>query len=100
MSAAKSTTDHDVIRRWTEERGGHPARVRGTGGEDDVGMIRIDFPGYSGEDSLEEISWDQFFDKFDQSNLALLYQDEEVREGEPSRFNKLVSRDSTRDSAR
>jgi hypothetical protein len=28
---------------------------------DDVGMIRIDFPGFSGEDPLEEISWDEWF---------------------------------------
>jgi hypothetical protein len=31
MSSAKTTTGHETIRRWTEERGGHPARVKGTG---------------------------------------------------------------------
>jgi hypothetical protein len=92
MSAANSTTDHDVIKQWAESRGGHPARVRATGDEDgkgDVGIIRIDFPGYSGEGTLEEISWDEFFEKFEEKRLALLYQDDEE-----SRFNKLVSRDS------
>jgi hypothetical protein len=93
MSAASSTTDHEFIRSWAEQRGGHPARVIGTGGNGDVGMIRIDFPGYSGEGSLEEISWDEFFDKFEEKNLALLYQ-EETSGGEQSNFNKLVSRDS------
>jgi hypothetical protein len=87
MSAAKSTTDHDVIRRWAEERGGHPAHVRSTGDDDDVGIIRIDFPGFSGEGTLEEISWEEFFEKFEERQLAFLYQDD----GE-SRFNKLVSR--------
>jgi hypothetical protein len=56
--------------------------VRGTGGPDDVGMIRLDFPGYSGEGSLEEISWDEWFDKFDESNLALLVQDETAEAAE------------------
>jgi len=35
-------------------------------------MIRLDFPGYSGERSLEPIDWDDWFDKFEESNLALL----------------------------
>lgn len=94
MTSAKPTTDHDRIRKWAEERGGHPARVHGTGGEGDVGMIRIDFPGYSGEDSLEPISWEEFFEKFEEKRLALLHE-EGTRNGEPSRFNKLVSRDET-----
>lgn len=88
MSSAKTTTDHDVIKQWAEERGGHPARVSRTGDEEDVGIIRIDFPGFSGEGTLEEISWEEFFDKFEEKQLAFLYQDE----GE-SRFNKLVSRE-------
>jgi hypothetical protein len=27
MSESKTTTNHDEIRRWVEERGGRPARV-------------------------------------------------------------------------
>ena len=86
MAEAKQTTDHDEIRKWVEERGGHPARVKGTdkkGG----GLLRIDYPGYSGEDTLEEISWDVFFEAFEENDLAFLYQDEE-----DSRFSKLISR--------
>src|SRR5690606_3879692 len=89
--AAKSTTDHEVIRRWAEERGGRPARVKGTGGPGDPGMLRIDFPGYA-EESLEEISWDDWFRKFEEKNLAFLYQ--ETIDGQPSRFFKLVDRGS------
>ncbi|MEK8090732.1 hypothetical protein [Thermithiobacillus plumbiphilus] len=95
MSAeSRTTTNHEEIRKWAESRGGHPARVRGTGSkpEEDPGLLRIDFPGYSGKDSLEEISWDEFFDKFEENKLALLYQDKTAK-GEDSRFNKLVSRD-------
>lgn len=73
---ARTLTDHDEIRRWAEERGGKPTAVKGTSyGKDDVGMIRIDFPGYSGEGKLEPIEWDRWFEKFDESNLALTVQD-------------------------
>jgi ferritin-like metal-binding protein YciE len=88
---SKTTTDHEEIRRWAEERGAKPASVKGTGGSRDVGMIRLDFPGYSGEESLEAISWDEWFEEFDKKNLALLYQEKTAR-GQKSNFNKLVSR--------
>jgi len=85
-SESKVTTDHDEIRRWVEERGGHPAEVKGTE------LLRIDYPGFSGEDSLEEISWEEFFDAFEENNLAFLYQ-EKTKDGGKSRFSKLVNRD-------
>ena len=92
MSDAKTTTDHDTIRTWAEERDGNPATVRGTeqGGED-AGVLRFDFPGGAGEDQLEHISWDEFFQKFDESGLALLYQEEKAS-GEGSTFFKFVKR--------
>lgn len=93
MGSASVTTDHEEIRRWVEDRGGSPACVKGTGGKGDVGMLRIDFPGYSGEDSLQAIDWDAWFEAFDANDLAFLHQDE-TASGEPSRFNKLVARDT------
>ena len=88
---SKTTTDHDTIRKWAEERGGRPAGVKGTGGGEDPGVLRIDFPG-GAEESLEEISWDEFFEKFEQNKLAFLYQDEKAS-GEQSTFFKFVSRE-------
>jgi len=67
--------------------------VRGTGGKDDIGMIRIDFPGFSGENSLERIEWDQWFEQFDENGLEFLHRDMRHRDGELDRFNKLVSRE-------
>jgi len=86
---AKATTDHETIRKWVEERGGCPARVKGTGRDGDPGILRIDFPGFSGKQSLEGIAWDEFFAWFDNNGLAFIYQDR-TRGGQPSRFNKLV----------
>lgn len=90
MPAALTTTDHDTIRRWTEERGGRPARVAGTVDEGGGGLLRIEFD--PSRERLEEIDWKTFFDAFEKNRLAFLYQ-EETDEGEPSRFFKLVDRD-------
>src|SRR6185312_1635954 len=86
-------TDHDEIRRWAEERDAQPACVRGTGSAEDVGMIRLDFPGYSGETSLEPIDWDEWLQKFDENNLALLVEDQTAG-GEQSNFNKIIGRET------
>ena len=91
MSEAKMTTDHDEIRRWVEERGGHPATVTSTADPHEPGVLRIDYPGYSGQETLEKITWDEFFDKFEKEQLAMLLQ-EETKEGDTSRFSKLVNR--------
>ena len=87
-----TTTDHNIIRRWIEERSGKPATVKGTGTDNDPGILRIAFPGFSQKESLKEISWDEFFRKFDQSGLAFLYQ-EKTAGGEKSNFNKFVKRE-------
>ena len=83
---SKVTTNHDEIKRWVEERGGHPAEVKGTE------LLRIDYPGFSGEETLEEITWQEFFDAFEENNLAFLYQ-EKTKDGGKSRFSKLIERD-------
>jgi len=85
--------DHDEIRRWAEERQAEPACVRGTGGGNDPGMIRLDFPGFSGADSLEHIDWGDWFRAFDENGLALIVQDKTAR-GQRSNFNKLVAREN------
>jgi hypothetical protein len=95
MSEAKTTTDHEQIKQWVEERGGHPARVEGTNVKSNSGVLVIDYPGYSGTQTLEPISWEEFFKGFEENNLAFLYQDE-TKAGDESRFSKLVDRDSAK----
>ena len=94
MPSAKATTDHDTIRKWVEQRGGHPAHVKKTGGRRSPGVLRIDYPGFSGEDTLEPIEWDEFFSAFDKNKLAFLYQ------GGRSRFSKLVDRATVKTAGR
>jgi len=50
-------------------------------------VLRIDYPGFSGEERLETIGWEEFFAAFDQNKLAFLYQDK-LESGEKSRFHK------------
>ena len=94
MPSARSTTNHEEIRRWAEERGGSPACVKATHARGVGCLLRIDFPGFSGEESLEPLSWDEFFQIFDDNDLAFLHQ--VSVEGKTSRFNKLVERETAR----
>jgi hypothetical protein len=92
MSTAKTTTDHDEIRKWVERRGGHPAVVASTenrGG--DGGLLRIDYdePGGNDDTRLRRIGWDEFFRTFDENELAFLYDP-----SSDSRFSKFVAKES------
>lgn len=89
--SAQTTTDHATIRRWAEDRNGVPSTVATTARGGEPGVLRIDFPGYRGAGSLREITWDEFFRKFDEEGLAFLYQDRSAA-GRTSRFFKLVNR--------
>lgn len=86
---AKTTTDHETIRKWAESKGGKPAAVDRTHAGGDIGIIRIMFPDrpQSEHQSLLEISWDEFFQQFEESKLALIYEDESL-------FSKIVGRDT------
>lgn len=87
---AKQTVDHDEIKRWAEARDGWPATVKGTADSDEeAGVLRIAF---RNDESLEQIEWEEFFEKFDEEGLAFLYQ-EQTADGGLSRFFKLVERE-------
>lgn len=97
---SKTTKNREEIQRWAEDRGGKPAHVKTTESGEDIGILRIEFPGFGqSEGSLEPITWDEFFEKFGERDLALIYQ-EETAEGERSNFNKLVSSETAAESER
>jgi hypothetical protein len=101
MALSKTTQDHDEIRRWAESRGAVPAEVKNTYNKGEPGILRFCFPDAvnRNDDNLEEIPWDDFFEKFDSSNLELIFQ-EKSGAGEKSNFNKLVHPDSEEHSGR
>ncbi|MDR0307875.1 MAG: hypothetical protein LBI42_13705 [Chitinispirillales bacterium] len=87
----RMTIDHQVIKKWVEERGGAPAGVENSKmAVQEAGVLRIRFPGQPSED-MEVISWDQFFTKFDQAHLAFMYE-ECTESGSLSTFFKFISR--------
>jgi hypothetical protein len=88
---ATTTTDHEKIQRWVEERGGVPSVVRATHQAEGSGLLRIDFPEEEPDEGLEPIDWGEFFEIFDTRNLAFLYQ-ESSASGKETRFCKFVSR--------
>lgn len=101
MALSKTTREHDEIRKWAEKRGAVPAEVKGTERSSEPGILRFEFPKARNHNDrkLEEISWEDFFEKFDENNLELLYQ-EKTAEGEQSNFNKLIHPESEEHSSR
>ena len=91
MALSKTTQDHDTIRKWAEARGAMPAEVASTAKGKQTGILRFAFPKARNhkDENLTEISWDEFFEKFDQNGLELIYQ-EKTAGGAQSNFNKLI----------
>jgi hypothetical protein len=85
------TRDHEVIQQWAEERGATPATVSGTEHGDHLGVLRFDFPGYGG-DTLEHVSWDEWFKTFDDRGIEFVYQ-EHKSDGSDSNFFRLRNPD-------
>jgi hypothetical protein len=73
--------------------------VKGTERDNEPGILRFEFPDARNhnDSKLEEISWDEFFAKFDENDLELLYQ-EKTADGQVSNFNKLIHPESERHS--
>ena len=80
------TRNHEVIRRWAEERDAVPASVEGSEHDGHVGVLRFDFPG--GATDLKHISWDEWFEAFDARQLNFIYQ-ETRSDGAESNFFRL-----------
>ncbi|MBX3190069.1 MAG: hypothetical protein KF819_23790 [Labilithrix sp.] len=92
--SSRVTVDHDEIRSWVESHGGYPARVKGTGRLGDAGILRIDHPASRGTEALERVRWDEWFDTFEENDLAFVYADPR------SRLSKLVARVAVADQLR
>ena len=92
---SKTTQNHNEIRKWAEARKAIPCEVASTEREGEPGILRFCFPNAKNrkDDSLKEIEWEEFFAKFDENGLSLLYQ-EKTAGGARSNFNKLIHADS------
>lgn len=86
----ETTTDHETVREWVESRGSTAAQVLEPSG-DDPGTLAI-VPEDAEDDSVEKISWDDFFEIFEDEELAFVYQ-EDKDDPEEQWFCKFVDRD-------
>jgi hypothetical protein len=92
MSNTKITKDHKLIKEWVVARGGVPGRVAESElPTDEEGALDIKFPEKT-EKNIIPITWNEFFIKFEQSNLAFLIE-EDRGDGLKSKFFKLISSD-------
>ncbi|HEX8346068.1 MAG TPA: hypothetical protein VF657_15215 [Actinoplanes sp.] len=89
------TTDHEVIRQWALKRKAVPSTVKGTEHGGHLGVLRFDFPGYTG-DRLAEVSWEDWLATFDKRRLNFIYQ-EKLSSGKRSNFFQLQSPDGEDD---
>ena len=85
------TRNHEVIRRWAGERGASPATIPGAHQENRRRVLRFDFPGYGGA-GLQKIAWEEWFEPFDERNLAFHFQEHKA-DGSLSNFFRLDSPD-------
>jgi len=95
QGSAGYTIDHQEIRRWAGARDAQPVLARPAEGEPPEAPERLDFvlgdAAPPGGTTHEPISWERFFELFDERELALLYRDEE-RDGSTSRAFRLIPR--------
>ena len=87
----KTTSDHEEIQRWAQDRGGTPACVHNPLANSTD--LRIDFLHEKYNDDVRGISWEEFFRIFDQQRMVLVYQTE-TEGGKLSRFGRIVKSDN------
>ncbi|MCQ0988368.1 hypothetical protein [Jiella marina] len=86
MASSHIVIDHNDIKNFAERTDGKPAIVSDTKGNGGPGMLRFDHG--RDNDGLEQISWDRFFEIFEEQQLALMLD----KSGDNPSFNKFVSR--------
>lgn len=89
LMGAKITRDHEIIQQWVKKRKGKPVAnlEESDRPEENIAIKvarRID------RKREFEISWQEFFDKFRESNLGFLYQEYDP-DGEISCSCKILS---------
>lgn len=89
----QTTTEHALVRKLIEDREGYPAHLESSEGQGDSGLLQVGLTdedeGQGGED-LKELSWEQFFEEFEEKDLAFAYR--EGGEEDPSDFTYLRKR--------
>jgi hypothetical protein len=93
-----ATRDQEVVRRWAAHRQAEPATGEATRSgsatisvNDGGAGIRFNFPGMSPQ--FRRITWEEWFDNFDQHQLVFVYENLPQTKGPPSTRFRLVKAD-------
>lgn len=88
----KTTDNHETIKKWIKDRYAEPALVEGVVNPGKAGrMLRINFQNHARE-SLKDISWELFFEIFDENDLEFLYQEQNL-DGSQSKSFEFIKKD-------
>jgi hypothetical protein len=75
VAQGKVTTDRKVIEKWIKSRNGWPAIKRQITSNGVEVILSIVFPDSEAVDIIRMLSWDEFFEKFNQQKLVFVYEE-------------------------
>ncbi len=75
VAQGKLTTDKEKIKQWIQTYKGWPAIKLMETADSIETVLAIVFPGGEGDHVIRRLSWEEFFQKFDQLKLVFLYEE-------------------------
>lgn len=73
MPISEPTTDHVEIRHWAQTHNAVPVEVLPDHVDSEPATLRLVLAAQGNRPGLTEISWDEFFVKFDELGLTFVY---------------------------
>ncbi len=77
FAEGKLTTNRNVIKKWAQARHGWPALIRRATSAGFEMVLSIVFPDSSSSEIARKLTWDEFFDQFEQQHLVFVYQEKD-----------------------
>ncbi len=78
FAQGKVTTDHKVIRKWAKARKGWPAMIQRVTSAGVEIALSIVLPGCETGEVVRKLTWNEFFERFDQLKLTFIYQEKNM----------------------
>ena len=73
MPVSEPTTDHTEIRHWAQKHNAVPVEVLPDHIDSEPATLRLVLTAQAKSPELKQISWDEFFIKFDELGLTFVY---------------------------
>jgi hypothetical protein len=96
MDMKRITRNHEEIKHWAEERDGVPAvpKTNDVSSKTPQGLY-IDFLDNGENKEMKQISWNEFFEKFEEKDLAFVYKDKVELGAENKEYSFVKLSDSS-----